>query len=72
MTGKCFLIFERYNAKKTLFYFTGTYNNQYMLIDLNKIHLGDVIDDGALWVVEQMPSLVVGGDQSAILRTGGF
>ena len=33
----------------------GTYNNQYMVLDLKKIHLNQYIDDGALWVVEQIP-----------------
>ena len=48
----------------------GTYNNQYMLIDLNKVHLGSRIDDDALWVVEQVPGLVIGADQTSILRAG--
>ena len=40
----------------------GTYNNQYMIIDLSKVHLNSHIDDDALWVVEQVPGLVVGAD----------
>jgi len=51
-------------------YNSGTYNNQYMVIDLKRIHLGVSIDDGALWVVEQIPGLVEGADQTQILRTG--
>lgn len=50
--------------------FSGTYNNQYMVIDLKKIHLKSAIEDGALWVVEQIPSLVEAGDMTPILRTG--
>ncbi|XP_050392205.1 phospholipase B-like 1 isoform X1 [Patella vulgata] len=53
---------ERYNS--------GTYNNQYMVIDLKQISLGKEIRDNALWVVEQIPSLVASGDQTKILRTG--
>lgn len=49
---------------------SGTYNNQYMVIDLKKIHLGQNVEDNALWVVEQIPGLVEGADQSAILRAG--
>ena len=41
-----------------------------MVIDLKKINLGETIEDDALWVVEQVPSLVVGADQTPILRAG--
>ncbi|XP_046581881.1 phospholipase B-like 1 [Haliotis rubra] len=51
-------------------YNSGTYNNQYMVVDLKKIQLGSTILDDALWVVEQIPTLVKSGDQTAILRTG--
>ncbi|KAJ8319226.1 hypothetical protein KUTeg_004317 [Tegillarca granosa] len=49
-------------------YNSGTYNNQYMIIDLKKIQLGKSIGDDALWVIEQIPTLVKSGDQSEILR----
>jgi hypothetical protein len=39
-------------------YNSGTYNNQYMVIDLNKIQLNAHVDDGALWVVEQIPGML--------------
>ncbi|KAI0219164.1 Phospholipase B-like 1 [Lamellibrachia satsuma] len=55
-------VFAKYNS--------GTYNNQYMVVDLKKVHLGRTIDDNALWVVEQIPGLVVGADQTPTLRTG--
>ena len=35
--------------------YSGTYNNQYMVLDLNRVHINRSIDDGALWVVEQIP-----------------
>jgi len=54
--------FKRYNS--------GTYNNQYMVIDLKKVHLKEKLDNDALWVVEQIPGLVEGADQTDILRTG--
>ena len=50
--------------------FLGTYNNQYMILDLRKIELERTIHDGALWVVEQIPGLVEYGDTTPILRTG--
>ena len=34
---------------------TGTYNNQYMVLDLKKIELNKTINDEALWIVEQIP-----------------
>ncbi|KAL3876032.1 hypothetical protein ACJMK2_033919 [Sinanodonta woodiana] len=49
---------------------SGTYNNQYMIVDLKKIELRKNILDGALWVVEQIPGDVVAGDTTPILRTG--
>lgn len=55
-------IFAKYNS--------GTYNNQYMLVDLKQIELGKAIHDDALWVVEQIPTRVAAGDQTPILRTG--
>ncbi|CAE1176247.1 Phospholipase-B 81,Phospholipase B-like 1,Phospholipase B [Acanthosepion pharaonis] len=49
---------------------SGTYNNQYMILDLRKIKLNSDIEDNALWVVEQIPGLVKSADVSEILRTG--
>ena len=51
---------------------TGTYNNQYMVIDLKKVTLGRELANGTLWVVEQIPGLVVADDQTTILRAGQF
>ena len=53
-----------------LYISSGTYNNQYMIIDLKEIELKQTIKDNALWVVEQIPGYVAGGDQTAILRAG--
>lgn len=55
-------VFGQYNS--------GTYNNQYMILDLKKIKLKEAILDDALWVVEQIPSLVRAADTTVILRTG--
>ena len=35
--------------------FLGTYNNQYVVLDLKKIKLKERIEDNALWIVEQIP-----------------
>ncbi|XP_029913074.1 phospholipase B-like 1 [Myripristis murdjan] len=54
--------FSRHNS--------GTYNNQYMVVDRSKVKLGHSIDDGALTVVEQIPGLVEYSDQTPVLRRG--
>ncbi|GFR79104.1 phospholipase B-like [Elysia marginata] len=51
---------------------SGTYNNQYMVIDLKQIELGSVVKDNALWVAEQIPGLVVNDDLTHLLRAGYF
>uniref|UniRef100_A0A2C9JGW9 Phospholipase B-like n=1 Tax=Biomphalaria glabrata TaxID=6526 RepID=A0A2C9JGW9_BIOGL len=53
-------------------YNSGTYNNQYMVIDLKLIKLGQVLPDNTLWVSEQIPGLVVAEDLTALLRSGYF
>lgn len=49
---------------------SGTYNNQYMLVDVSKVSLGSRLDDGALTIVEQIPGLVEYSDQTEALRFG--
>ncbi|XP_053113152.1 phospholipase B-like 1 isoform X2 [Hemicordylus capensis] len=49
---------------------SGTYNNQYMILDTKKIKLQRSLDDGALYIVEQIPKLVEYSDQTSILRKG--
>jgi len=51
-------------------YNSGTYNNQYMVVDLKRIQLNNSLADGSLWVVEQIPGLVVAQDQTTVLRAG--
>ena len=50
----------------------GTYNNQYMVVDMKKVTLSRELANGTLWVIEQIPGLVVGADQTTILRAGLF
>ncbi|XP_075606888.1 phospholipase B-like 1 isoform X2 [Balearica regulorum gibbericeps] len=47
---------------------SGTYNNQYMVLDLKKVKLQKSLDDGALYIVEQIPTLVEYSDQTNVLR----
>jgi len=53
-------------------YNSGTYNNQYMVINYNLYKPQQLIPDGLLYVVEQIPGLVMYGDQTEILRYGSF
>jgi len=51
---------------------SGTYNNQYMVIDTNLFEYGKPLQDNILWVIEQMPGNTASGDQTDYLRMGGF
>uniref|UniRef100_A0A0B6ZKH3 Phospholipase B-like n=1 Tax=Arion vulgaris TaxID=1028688 RepID=A0A0B6ZKH3_9EUPU len=51
-------------------YNSGTYNNQYMVIDLKLVQLLSPLPDNTLWVAEQIPGLVVAEDLTPILRAG--
>ncbi|XP_039095903.1 phospholipase B-like 1 isoform X1 [Hyaena hyaena] len=55
-------IFSRYNS--------GTYNNQYMVLDLKKIKVKYSLDNGTLYIVEQIPTYVEYSDQTNVLRKG--
>ncbi|XP_034508832.1 phospholipase B-like 1, partial [Ailuropoda melanoleuca] len=55
-------VFSKYNS--------GTYNNQYMILDLKQITLKQSIADEALYIVEQIPMTVAYSDQTAVLRKG--
>ena len=33
----------------------GTYNNQYMILDLKRVELQKSLHDDALWIIEQIP-----------------
>ena len=54
-------IFEKYNS--------GTYNNQWMIVDYNKFDKSSkFLSDGTLWVLEQIPGYVKSADQTDVLR----
>ncbi|ERE66605.1 phospholipase B-like 1 [Cricetulus griseus] len=55
-------IFSKYNS--------GTYNNQYMVLDLKKVNLKKSLDKGTLYVVEQIPTYVQYSEQTKVLRKG--
>nr|QOL01101.1 putative extracellular protein CSOL_028 [Pseudococcomyxa simplex] len=51
-------------------YNSGTYNNQYMIVDLKLFGPGQELQPNLLWVVEQIPGLTVAEDQTEILSRG--
>ncbi|KAL0612466.1 Phospholipase B-like 1 [Plecturocebus cupreus] len=53
-------IFSKYNS--------GTYNNQYMVLDLKKVKLNHSLDKGTLYIVEQIPTYVEYSEQTDVLR----
>ncbi|KAB0403694.1 hypothetical protein E2I00_004006, partial [Balaenoptera physalus] len=55
-------VFSKYNS--------GTYNNQYMVLDLKKVNLNYSLDKGTLYIVEQIPTYVEYSEQTDVLRTG--
>lgn len=59
-----FNIVSRYNS--------GTYNNQYMIVDGKLFKAGNALPENTLFVVEQIPGLMVGKDISIELAEGHF
>jgi hypothetical protein len=59
---------------------SGTYNNQYIVIDLNKYNQATgttsegakVLLNDTVWLIEQMPGLVAAADQTNLLQTQGY
>ena len=49
---------------------SGTYNNQYMIIDLKLFTPGKQLKNGLLTIIEQIPSLVVYADATDTLTRG--
>jgi hypothetical protein len=55
-------VFKRHNS--------GTYNNQYMVVDLKRFQLRRQLQPGLLWVVEQLPGMVEAADMTNTLSRG--
>mmetsp|Transcript_22079 Transcript_22079/g.43444 ORF Transcript_22079/g.43444 Transcript_22079/m.43444 type:complete len:596 (+) Transcript_22079:294-2081(+) len=49
---------------------SGTYANQYMIVDFNKFEPLQPLKNDTLWVIEEMPGVVIGRDQTEVLRRG--
>lgn len=61
---------EWYDAVKQ--YNSGTYNNQYMIVNYNLFTPGQPLKNGTLFVCEQIPGLVYGEDLTHQLERGYF
>jgi hypothetical protein len=49
---------------------SGTYANQYMVVDLKRFTPNQPLRPDTLWVVEEMPGLIIGEDQTPVLEFG--
>uniref|UniRef100_A0A7S2XB89 Phospholipase B-like n=1 Tax=Lotharella oceanica TaxID=641309 RepID=A0A7S2XB89_9EUKA len=47
---------------------SGTYNNQWMVLDLNKFVKGQALANDTFWVLEEVPGLIHAEDQSSWLQ----
>ena len=50
----------------------GTYNNQWMVVDFNKLRADGSLAAGALWVYEQLPGQTWAEDQTEELKRSGY
>ena len=57
-------------AKVFSMYNSGTYNNQFMALDLKKFVPNSQVQKNSLWIVEQMPGAIESGDVTNILAAG--
>ena len=53
-------------------YNSGTYNNQYMVVDFKRYQPGQQLPQGVLWVAEQIPGHVSRADVTHVLRATGY
>ena len=51
-------------------HFSGTYANQYMVVDFNKFEPNRALPPDLLWVVEELPGHIPGADKTDILQFG--
>ncbi len=59
-------------ARKIAVQNSGTYNNQYVILDLKKFTPGQDLQPGTLWIAEQFPGIVKSRDVTDILAFGYY
>lgn len=57
-------VFSRHNS--------GTYNNQWMIVDYKLFKPLKPLRDGLFWVLEQLPTLIESRDMTDVLRSQSF
>lgn len=57
-------LFERHNS--------GTYNNQWMILDYKLFEPGKDLKPDTLWILEQLPGIVHMADQTVLLQQQGY
>jgi len=57
-------VFSKHNS--------GTYNNQWIIVDNKKFTPGKPLSPGALWIVEQIPGYIESADQTEHLQNKGY
>jgi hypothetical protein len=57
-------VFSRHNS--------GTYNNQWMIVDYKLFKPFKPLRDGLFWVLEQLPTLIESRDATDVLRSQSF
>lgn len=53
-------------------YNSGTYNNEWMIVDFNQFTPGEPLRPGLLTVLEQLPGSVVATDRTQVLKTSAY
>jgi len=53
-------------------YNSGTYNNQWQVVDYKLFTPGSKLKEGTLWIAEQIPGFLVSGDETDFLQSNGY
>jgi len=64
------------NSSEWCYYFaqnnSGTYNNEWMIVDYNLFEPGKELVNNTLWVLEQLPGEVHSEDVTNVLKSQGY
>jgi hypothetical protein len=65
-----YLLFAHHIKLMFYFFFQGTYNNQWILVDYSLFKPYEPLPPNLLWIAEQIPGLVESADVTSYLRNG--